>query len=197
MHPFSPLDDFLLGQSLEGFPAGCWVSFSKNLLSHLPALAEEGRLPGSGSFQHFLWRGREVEREWDQKGGSSLLKWKLNQKRMSQTFNVCVFSCFGCVQLFVTIRTVAFWDPLSMRFSRQEYWSGFPYPPPRDIPNLGIKTASLAFQDSSPLRRQGSPNKKTDDQKEKIHLFKTESTHVDFAQILWFLFCYSRENTTF
>ena len=46
MNPFSPLDDSLLGQSLEGFPVGRWVSFSKNLLSHLPALAEEGWLPG-------------------------------------------------------------------------------------------------------------------------------------------------------
>ena len=41
-----------------------------------------------------------------------------------------MFSCFGCVQLFVTIWTVALCDPLSMGFSRQEYWSGFPYPPP-------------------------------------------------------------------
>ena len=82
---------------------------------------------------------------------------------------------------FVTLWTIANQASLPMRFPRQEYWSGFPYPPPRDIPNLGIKTASLALQDSSPLRRQGSPNKKTDDQKEKIHLFKTESTHVDFA----------------
>ena len=32
---------------------------------------------------------------------------------------------------------------LSMRFSRQEYWSGFPFPPLRDLPDPGIKPASL------------------------------------------------------
>ena len=83
---------------------------------------------------------------------------------------------------FVTPWTIANQAPLPMGFPRQEYWSGFPCPPPGDIPNLGIKTASLALQeDSSPLRHQGSPNKKTHDQKERIHLLKTESTHVDFA----------------
>ena len=33
--------------------------------------------------------------------------------------------------------------PLSMGFSRQEYWSGLPFPPPGDLPNTGIKPASL------------------------------------------------------
>ena len=33
--------------------------------------------------------------------------------------------------------------PLSMGFSRQEYWSGLPFPPPGDLPNLGIEPASL------------------------------------------------------
>ena len=33
---------------------------------------------------------------------------------------------------------------LSMGFSRQEYWSGVPFPPPRDLPNTGIELASLA-----------------------------------------------------
>ena len=39
--------------------------------------------------------------------------------------------------------TVAFQAPLSMRYPRQEYWSGLSYPPPRDLPNPGIKPASL------------------------------------------------------
>jgi len=34
---------------------------------------------------------------------------------------------------------------LSVGFSRQEYWSGLPFPSPGDLPNLGIKTASLAL----------------------------------------------------
>ena len=44
----------------------------------------------------------------------------------------------------VTPCTVACQAPLSMEFSRQEYWRGLPFPFPGDLPNLGIKTASLA-----------------------------------------------------
>ena len=44
---------------------------------------------------------------------------------------------------FSTPRSVAHQAPLSMGLSRQEYWSGLPFPPPRDLPNPGIKTASL------------------------------------------------------
>ena len=55
----------------------------------------------------------------------------------------CMLSCFSHVQLFVTLWIVAHQAPLSMGFSREEYWSGFPCPPPRDLPNPGIKPASL------------------------------------------------------
>ena len=51
--------------------------------------------------------------------------------------------------------------PLSVGFSRQEYWSGLPCPPPRDLPDPGIELASPeapALQaDSLPLSHQGSP----------------------------------------
>ena len=43
----------------------------------------------------------------------------------------------------VTLWTVARQAPLSMGFSRQEYWSGLPCPPPGDLPHLGIKPVSL------------------------------------------------------
>ena len=50
--------------------------------------------------------------------------------------------------------------PLSMGFSREEYWSGLPCPPPGDLSNLGIKPTSLkspALQvDSLPLSHRGS-----------------------------------------
>ena len=42
--------------------------------------------------------------------------------------------------------TVAYQDPLSMEFSRQEYWSGFPFPPPGDLPDRGIEPRSPALQ---------------------------------------------------
>ena len=50
---------------------------------------------------------------------------------------------FSCVQLFVTLWTVARQAPLSMGFSRQEYWSGLPCPPPGDLPDPGIEPMSL------------------------------------------------------
>ena len=59
------------------------------------------------------------------------------------SIHVCVLSLFNCVQLFVTPWTVAQQAPLSMGFSRQEYWSGWPCPPPGDLPDPGIKPASL------------------------------------------------------
>ena len=56
----------------------------------------------------------------------------------------CMLSHFSRVQLFVTLWTVAHQAPLSMEFSRQEYWSGFPCPPPGDLPDPGIKPMSLS-----------------------------------------------------
>ena len=43
------------------------------------------------------------------------------------------------VTLFVTLQTVACQASLSMEFSRQEYWSGLPFPSPEDLPDPGIK----------------------------------------------------------
>ena len=58
--------------------------------------------------------------------------------------------------LFVTPRNIAHQDPLSMGFSRQEYWSVFPFPPPGDLPNPGVEPRSLALQtDSLPSKSWG------------------------------------------
>ena len=50
------------------------------------------------------------------------------------------------VQLFVTPWTVAYQAPQSMEFSRQEYWSGLPFPSPGDLPNPGIEPRSPTLQ---------------------------------------------------
>ena len=54
-----------------------------------------------------------------------------------------MLSHFIRVQLFATLWTVANQAPLSMGFSRQEYWSGFPCLSPGDLPDLGIEPTSL------------------------------------------------------
>ena len=52
---------------------------------------------------------------------------------------------FSCVQLFATPWTVARQAPLSMGFSRQEYWSGLPFPSPGSFPDAGFKFTSPAL----------------------------------------------------
>ena len=54
-----------------------------------------------------------------------------------------VLSHFSSIQLSGAPWTIAWQAPLSMRFSRQEYWSGLPFPSPRDLPHSGIKPVSL------------------------------------------------------
>ena len=54
-----------------------------------------------------------------------------------------MLSHFSHIWLFVSLWTVACQAPVSMRFSRQEYWSVLPCPPPRDLPYPGIKPRSL------------------------------------------------------
>ena len=50
------------------------------------------------------------------------------------------------VRLFATLWTVAHQTPLSMGFSRQEYWSRLPFPSPGDLPNPGIEPRSPTLQ---------------------------------------------------
>ena len=57
---------------------------------------------------------------------------------------VCILSRSSHVQLFATLWTVARQAPLSMEFSRQEYWSGLPSPSSGDLPHPGIKPMSPA-----------------------------------------------------
>ena len=54
-----------------------------------------------------------------------------------------LLSHFSRIQLFATLWTVAHQVPLSMGFSRQEYWDGLPYHPPGDLPKPGMESMSL------------------------------------------------------
>ena len=62
------------------------------------------------------------------------------------------------VRLFAAPWTVACQAPLSMEFSRPEYWNGLPFPSPRDLPNPGIELSSPPLQvDSLPSEPPGKP----------------------------------------
>ena len=57
---------------------------------------------------------------------------------------VCVYAHeLSCVQPFAGPWTIAHQAPLSVEFSRQEYWSGLPVSAPRNLPNPGVKPMSL------------------------------------------------------
>ena len=87
---------------------------------------------------------------------------------------------------FTTPWTVALQSPLSMRFSRQEYWSGLPCPPPRDLPDPEIESAcpgSLALQMHSlatepprkPLRMTGGALKTTNARHSVLEILNSDS----------------------
>ena len=68
-----------------------------------------------------------------------------------------MLSCFSCVRFFATPWTVACQAPLSMGFSRQEYWSGLPFPSSGDLPDPGIKPVTLTSLALVGRRRQWHP----------------------------------------
>ena len=63
--------------------------------------------------------------------------------------HVCILSRFNRVQLFGTPWTVACQAPLSMEFSRWEYWRGLPCPPAGDLPDTGMEPMSLVCSASA------------------------------------------------
>ena len=66
------------------------------------------------------------------------------------------------VRFFVTTWTVAHQAPPSMEFSRQEYWSGLPFPSPEDLPDPGIEPGSPALQaDALPSEPPGNLHRHT------------------------------------
>ena len=70
----------------------------------------------------------------------------------------CEVSSLSCVQLFATPWTVAHQALPSMGFSRQEYWSGLPFPSPGALPDPGLEPGSPALQAGAlPSEPPGKP----------------------------------------
>ena len=74
------------------------------------------------------------------------------QRHQLYQISVCMLSCFSHVQLFVTLWTVAHQAPLSIVFSRQEYWSELPFPSPESKLGL-LHGRQIPYH----LNHQGSP----------------------------------------
>ena len=67
----------------------------------------------------------------------------MNLDPLAHIMRVCMLSCFSHVQLIGTPWTVAHQAPLSMGFSRQEYWSALSCLPPGDLPRKGTEPVPL------------------------------------------------------
>ena len=87
----------------------------------------------------------QCEADATEQGSLSFAKAELSGHRTNgcKAICTCVLRRFSHVRLFVTPLTVDRQALLSIEFSRQEYWSGLPCPPPEDLPNPGIRPASL------------------------------------------------------
>ena len=86
---------------------------------------------------------------------------KHNAKELSNHTNALIsqVKSLSRVRLFATPWTVAYQAPPSMGFSRQEYWSGLPFPSPGDLPDPGIEPRSPALQaDTLTSESPGKPH---------------------------------------
>ena len=78
--------------------------------------------------------------------------------QLSQYTVIVIVKLLSRVWLFATPWTVAYQAPQSMEFSRQENWSGLPFPSPGDLPNQGIEPGSPTLQaDALPSEPPGKP----------------------------------------
>ena len=114
--------------------------------------ASAGLILGSGRHLEGGWQPTPVslpEKSHGRGCKESDMTEPLNRRKQTKHF-IVPFICHGhlyniytCslshVQLFAAPWTEAHQSSLSMEFSRQEYWSGLPYSPPRDLPDPGIK----------------------------------------------------------
>ena len=95
------------------------------------------------------WKLKKSKINWEincvngLKGSISLSCYSPQNWTAATLSNACMISRFSCVRFFVTLWTVVHQTPLSMGFSQQEYLSGFPFPPPGDLPDPGIEPTPL------------------------------------------------------
>ena len=101
-----------------------------------------------------------------------------------------VLSSLSRVRLCVTPWTVAHQAPLSMGFSRQEYWSGLLCLPPGDLPNPGIEPRSPALQaDSLPSEPPGKPkNTRVGSLSLLQGIFLAQELHLGLLHCRWILY---------
>ena len=88
----------------------------------------------------------DAQRSWLVKKNKGMMTLWLRSQSTHIHIHVSEVKSLSCVRLFATPWTVAHQAPPSMGFSRQEYWSGLPFPSPGDLPDPGIEARSPALQ---------------------------------------------------
>ena len=111
----------------------------------------------TGSLPRLHWQFQKV------------FKWGILLLKTCVCVCVCVCVCDSTVSDSATPWTVAPQAPLSMEFSRQEHWTGLPFPSSGDLPDPQINLGSFAFQeDSLPSEPPGKPKNPMD--QKQLHL---------------------------
>ena len=105
------------------------ATHSSVLAWRIPGTEEPGGLPSMGSHR--------VGHDWSNLAVAA--------KTVNKCLHVCMLSHFSHDRLYATLWTVACQAPLSMGFSRQEYWSGLPFPPSGDLPDPETEPVSPAL----------------------------------------------------
>ena len=132
------------------------ATHSSILAWRIPWSEEPGRLQSTGS--------QTVRYDW----ATSRWKWSAALKFFHLFYVLCikliltvtVLVTQSCPALCNSMNYIPCQTPLSMEFSRQEYWSGLPFPSPGDLPDPGIKPRSPALQtDSLPSKPPRKPQK--------------------------------------
>ena len=137
---YDPMD---VGNLISGFSA-----FSKSSLNIWKFMVHILLKPGLDYFEHYF------ASMWDE--CNCAVVWAF----FGIAKEYLLFYSLSCVQLFTTPWIVARQPPLSLGFSRQEYWSWLWFPSPGDLPNAGTEPTSPELQaDSLPLNHQGSPSR--------------------------------------
>ena len=121
------------------------VSIVQNVVKTQTSLQEEGRMKSVFRAGNLL--NPKSDHHWE-------VLWPLLQEKIYAYNEV---KSLSRVQLFVTPWTVAYQAPPSMGFSRQEYWSGLPFPSPGDLPDPGIEPRSPTLQ-ADPLTSEPPGN---------------------------------------
>ena len=118
--PFSPHSPLSVQNSCSRPPT--WNAAAAKSLQSLPTLCDPPDCSPPGSAIPEILQARILE--WVAMSFSNAWNWKVKVKSLS------------CIQLFATLWATAYQAPLSMGFSRQEYWNGLPLPsPPLDMKN--------------------------------------------------------------